>query len=382
MGIRSWWISTCDAGPLRPTTAPNGGLTLQKLAVLVFAASALLACAAGCGPTRRSGPQSSPVIERQEPFVRRPLRLVRGDEWLGEGIAYGPHRDGQRPGGPSPSPAQIAEDLRILARHWRWIRIYGSVELGETILRTIQAEQLDLHVLLGAWVAPEESLPDSTGAVQHFPDARAQNRAEIGAAVRLANAYPAIVTAVCVGNETQVFWSSHRSAPGVLIGYLRDVRARTHVPVSTADDFNFWNKPESDAVARECDFIVLHAHPLWNSLQLEAALDWTRVTLEDAEARHPGTPVVLGETGWATQRNDQGDQGKLMKGRLGEPEQAAFHQVFRAWVQRARVPSFFFEAFDENWKGSADPDEVEKHWGLYRADRTPKAAMVDLHRSR
>ena len=34
-----------------------------------------------------------------------------------------------------------------------------------------------------------------------------------------------------------------------------------------------------------------------------------------------------------------------------------------------------FEAFDENWKGGDHPAEVEKHWGLFRADRTPKAAM-------
>lgn len=346
--------------------------------VLALAALALLGSAASCHSGRRASPQKARESVREEPFTRRPLVLTRGEQWVGDGIAYGPHRDRQRPGGPSPSPAQIAEDLRILAGHWHWIRIYGSVELGETILRTIQAEKLDLHVLLGAWVAPETGPPDTTGTVPHFPAVQAQNRAEIDAAVRLANAYPAIVTAVCVGNETQIFWSAHRSAPDVLIGYLRDARARTHLPVTTADDYNFWNKPESDAVARECDFIVMHAHPLWNGLQLETALDWTQATLADVQAKHPGVPVVLGETGWATQRNDQGDQGKLMKGRLGEPEQAVFHRAFRAWVQEARVPSFFFEAFDENWKGGADPDEVEKHWGLYRADRTPKAAITEL----
>jgi len=33
---------------------------------------------------------------------------------------------------------------------------------------------------------------------------------------------------------------------------------------------------------------------------------------------------------------------------------------------------FFFEAFDEPWKGSKDPDEPEKHWGIYYENRTPK----------
>ena len=41
---------------------------------------------------------------------------------------------------------------------------------------------------------------------------------------------------------------------------------------------------------------------------------------------------------------------------------------------RERIVSTWFEAFDENWKGGPHPDEVEKHWGLFRADRTPKQA--------
>ena len=31
-----------------------------------------------------------------------------------------------------------------------------------------------------------------------------------------------------------------------------------------------------------------------------------------------------------------------------------------------------FEAFDEKWKGGEHPNEVEKHWGLIKSDRTPK----------
>ena len=37
--------------------------------------------------------------------------------------------------------------------------------------------------------------------------------------------------------------------------------------------------------------------------------------------------------------------------------------------------TFVFEAFDEPWKGSEDPLEPEKHWGLFNVDRTPKLVM-------
>jgi len=98
--------------------------------------------------------------------------------------------------------------------------------------------------------------------------------------------------------------------------------------------------------------------------------------LAEIRALHPGRTVVIGETGWATMRNDQGDQGRLMKGAVGEAEQAAFHRAASAWVRAERVPTFFFEAFDENWKGGPDPADVEKHWGFYRADRRPKQVML------
>jgi exo-beta-1,3-glucanase (GH17 family) len=40
---------------------------------------------------------------------------------------------------------------------------------------------------------------------------------------------------------------------------------------------------------------------------------------------------------------------------------------------------FFFEAFDEPWKGNpANPLGAEKHWGLFNVDRTPKRVMRDL----
>ena len=41
------------------------------------------------------------------------------------------------------------------------------------------------------------------------------------------------------------------------------------------------------------------------------------------------------------------------------------------------ILTFIFEAFDEPWKGSDDPDEPEKHWGLYYENRSPKLVLRD-----
>ena len=65
----------------------------------------------------------------------------------------------------------------------------------------------------------------------------------------------------------------------------------------------------------------------------------------------------------------------MIKGTPGEAEQKTFYEAVRAWAATEQQTVFFFEAFDENWKGGTDPAEVEKHWGLFRADRSAKAAM-------
>ena len=162
-----------------------------------------------------------------------------------------------------------------------------------------------------------------------------------------------------------------------IFGFIREMRARTELPVATADDFAFWNKPGSKDAAGEVDFVVTNLHPMWNGIQRMDALDWIRRTLADVQAAHPGQALVIGETGWATQVSAEGEQARLIKGTPGEEEQREFFKSLRAWVARERITTFFFEAFDENWKGGGHPDEVEKHWGLYRADRTPKKALVN-----
>ncbi len=295
------------------------------------------------------------------PREARPLDPYRDGKWIGQGISYGPFRDGQRPGGPSPTRAQMREDLELLRGRWALLRIYSADAVAEDLLSLLREETLPFKILLGAWIAP---------------DAPEENRRQVENAVRLARAYPDVVLALVIGNETQVSWSGHKVSADVLVGWLREARRGTTLPVSTADDFGFWLEPRSDQVAREVDFIVLHVYAMWNGQPLDRALAFTQEKYAEVVRRHPGLPVVLGEAGWATAKHTEGEQATLIKGEPGEAQQRVFHDQFRAWVARDGIVSTWFEAFDENWKGGPHPDEVEKHWGLFRADRTPKQAAL------
>ena len=308
--------------------------------------AALLACAA-C---------ATPSTQRV-----RSLEGTLGGLPPSRGIAYGMHRDGQRPGGASPTREEMAEDLRLLRGRWTLLRVYGADPVTEELLALIRDEKLPFRVLLGAWIAP--------GA----PEA---NRKQVEAALRLAREYPGIVAALCIGNETQVSWSAHRLPADELVGWIREARRGTALPVGTADDYGYWIEPGSAAVAREVDFLAVHVHPLWNGKGLAEGLAFTRDRLDAVAAVHPGVPIVIGETGWATRRGHDGDQGKLIRGEVGEVEQAAFLREYLAWVDGKGIPAFWFEAFDENWKGGPSPDDVEKHWGLFDAARRPKQAAA------
>ncbi len=302
---------------------------------------------------------------------------LEGD-WIGQAVSYGAFREGQAPGGEKPSCEELREDLYLLAKHWHLLRMYGSTEVAGDVLKIVHEEKLPIRVMLGAWIA-RESVSEGSEAGSEEAKAAANtkrgNEEQVAEVIRLANRYPDEVLAVSVGNETQVFWSGHRTEQDVLIRYLREVRAATTVPVATADDFSFWKLAESKAVAAEVDFIVTHIHAMWLGQELPTAMAWTKETYAEVCKHHPEKTVVIGEAGWATQVHDEGEQAKLIKGEAGEAQQRVYYQQFTDWASKEKVCTFFFEAFDEPWKGGPHPNEVEKHWGLFYVDRTPKAAM-------
>jgi hypothetical protein len=126
-------------------------MSARPPALALALAALALALAAGASRAALAG-----GVQRQSPFVVRPFVVTDGERWLGDAIAYGPHRDGQRPGESSPTVAQVREDLAILAKHWRLIRIYGAAGTGDTVLAAIRASRLPVKVVLGLWLAAED----------------------------------------------------------------------------------------------------------------------------------------------------------------------------------------------------------------------------------
>ncbi len=311
---------------------------------------------------------------REEPFKLRAFSPFIGDDWIGDAVAYGCYRAGQAPGVKGPTDDELLEDLNIIVKHWNLIRVYGADRDTERILRLIQAHRLPLKVVQGIWLTPEENDPEQKRA----------NVDQIILGIELAESFPDIVAALCVGNETQVSWSGHKMNPDNLIRYIRAVRRSVSAPVTTADDYMYWNTLESRQLVDEIDFVFTHIHPLWNGQTLDNAVGWIDSIYNELKSMHPDRTIVIGETGWATDYNPDktgpGEQGTLIKGVVDSDAQAEFLTQLNPWVESNKVATFLFEVFDESWKGGgvdSPPNEVEKHWGVYNEDRTPKESFLD-----
>lgn len=352
--------------------------------------AAILSAFSGCGKNKpesdklsndisynkiKTSLDSGKAFDREEPFYTRAFDPYLDSMWIGSGVSYGCYRIGQVPGVKGPSDSEILEDLNIIKKYWHLIRVYGADNDTRTILEVIRKNKLPIKMILGIWLEPEIDNPYKNNS----------NVEQVLNGIELANEYDEIIRAVSVGNETQVFWSWHKMNPENLIKYIRAVRKSIVVPVTTADDYNFWNKPESKAVAGEIDFIMTHMHPLWNGIQLENSMQWVGQIYDDIRVLHPEASIIIGETGWATDYNADkkgpGEQGTLMKGEVSPKAQAVYLKLHNRWVDSSKVPTFLFEAFDEPWKGGGENSgahEVEKHWGVFKTDRTPKESILKL----
>lgn len=295
------------------------------------------------------------------------------NKWIGLGISYGSYRDGESPVNNSISAEQdILEDMQILTSHsrisWNLIRMYAADAASEKVLQTIRKHNLPVKVMQGAWLEGSQT--------------NTENEEQINQLIRLANEYDDIIIAVNLGNEIFVDWSAHKFSQSDYpryIQWIKHVKAAVNVPVTLADDYNFWNKPWSQEIAEELDYIVLHAYAMWNSKSLDEAVSWTQKTFLDIQLLHPTKQIALGESGWATSSISSNGDERLIIGEASEKAQKIFFGEYYQWLKDNQIVSFYFEAFDEKWKGGAEkPDGIaEKNWGLYRSDRTPKLAIKE-----
>lgn len=297
----------------------------------------------------------------------------------GPAICYSGYREGQSPDSRVyPSLNQIREDLHLLAPHWQLLRLYDCSPHAERVLQVIAQDHLHFRVLLGGYLGAEVSNPGCPWGAQ-FSDAqllanRQENEAEMDRLVALARAHEDTVFAVAVGNEATVDWTDHLVPVPRMVEHVRRVKAALRQPVTFCENYVPW-QDKLLPLAAELDFISVHTYPLWEYQPVEQALAYTQANLAAVARALPGKPLAITEAGWATRSNGRG----MHAAAANEAQQAQYLKALLPWAQQEQLLCFVFEAFDEPWKGSSDPLEPEKHWGLYTVDRQPKEAVRGWH---
>jgi exo-beta-1,3-glucanase (GH17 family) len=279
-------------------------------------------------------------------------------KWHGNAIDYSGYRAGQSPKLKIyPTHAQILEDLTILKKNWKLILLYGGDQHSQDVLEVIAQNKLGIKVVLGLWLDGN-------------PGFEGENADQVATAIRLANQYKKIVIAVNVGNEILVSWSDHKLTEDKAIEYVDQVKKAVRCPVTLADDFLYWRQPEAK-LTDHVDFIIVHAYPMWGREDIDTAMPSTIKDYESVRKAHPGKTIVIGEAGWASY--SVGDQHVPRAG--DEVKQKRYYEELNAWAKANNVTTFYFEAFDEPWKGTG----TEGHWGLFSVDRKAKLAMQALY---
>lgn len=311
-----------------------------------------------------------------EPYSQRSDHLIAKETMA---VAYSGFRKGQHPdrgqGAINPSDEEILEDLTLLLSHnITLIRLYDSGENSAATLNIIQEHKLPIKVLLGIWLDAEISnhkncawLNEPIPAIKLAAN-KINNNEEIQRGIHLAKTYSNIIVAVNVGNEALVSWNDHMVPVNQVIRYVKHVKKSISQAVTVADNYEWWIQ-SGKALAEEVDFIGVHTYPAWENKTIAQALPYTIENINDVRQALPNKPIAILEAGWAT-------TGIAFNEQASEANQKQYFDEMKKWAKSTNTTTFFFEAFDEPWKGN--PDNLrgaEKHWGLFNVDRTPKQAM-------
>lgn len=257
-------------------------------------------------------------------------------QFVSPAIAYQPRNF---PPGAEDSPSsrkQIIEELHTLHTHgFQSLVTYSSRGVLGDIPEIAREEGFSGTVIMGVWDIFSEDEWEHALSQQAF------------------------VNGYCLGNEGLGI----RYTANELADKMAKLKKITGKPVSTTEPIDrYLQGPYREWLLTHSDWLFPLAQPFWAAqFEPQRAVDWIVVRSDYLESIS-GRNVILKEVGFPT---------ALSRGQT-EDDQLAFFQA----LQPTGLTYFYFEAFDQPWKHHVFREpEFEAHWGLHRADGTPKKVM-------
>lgn len=235
----------------------------------------------------------------------------------------------------------MRQDLEVLGKAGlTGLVTYGSSGPMGTELPRIAREMGFKGLILGIW------------------DPNSQQ--EIAAAVAAAG--NPITLGYCVGNEglPEKGQEKGRYTLEKLTEVIQSLRTLTEKPVTTAEQYGDYS---DERLLKLGDWAFPTVHPyFYHVREPVAAAKWTKAAYDDLKKRS-GRFVLFKEVGLPT----AGDE----EGKMSEAAQEKYYTE----LAKTDVKFVYFEAFDQPWKTHLP---IEPHWGIFRADRTPKLLAARL----
>ncbi len=292
-------------------------------------------------------------------------------------ICYSGYREGQSPvTGIIPTKEEILEDLMLLKEEgFSYLRMYDPNAHARRVLELIKEHSLPFSVMVGIdpraeynnkgcpWLKTEKTTLE-------LEENMVYNDAQIQMLAELANEYKEYFLAVSIGNENRPSWGADLVTEERLVGFAATLREKTGLPVTYCEGAGEWKN--LGKLAEVLDFISIHSYPLWNGKTLKEAVRMNESDYREVVSLYPDKQVIFTECGWTTACNSSMDASQV-----GEEQQKKYLNELLFWTKSMDIPVFLFEAFDEPWKGGPSPQEPEKHWGIFGADRVGKQVIKE-----
>ena len=396
--------------------------TFSKAIALCFTLSLLVACGSpdnGVVDNNLHGPTAAEILGNPDYPA----------------FSYGGYRGVSRD--IAPTHEQLIEDLKILsAMGVKVLRTYNTSQYPQvaSLLEAIRAlknqdPDFEMYLMIGAWIEAhnawksgvwneEKNAWDSDTLTDHYRGNIENNSREIDTAVAMANQYPDIVKAIAVGNEAMVQWAvNYFVYPNTILKWVNHLQAlkasgdlNPDIWITSSDNYESWGggakvyqTDDLAALIKAVDFVSVHTYPFhdsfynqdfWGVLPDEEQLSKQEMTaaamaraVDYAASQYQGVadyieslgldkPIHIGETGWAS--NDSAAYGAKGSKAADEYKEKLFYNYMRDWTDEAGMSLFYFEAFDEQWKDSADAGGSENHFGLIKLNNEVKYTLWDL----
>jgi exo-beta-1,3-glucanase (GH17 family) len=255
-------------------------------------------------------------------------------------MCFSPYLEGQAPGS-QVSEEQIRARLRVIQPYTRWIRTFSCTDGHEHTPRI--AHEMGIKTLVGAWLGTDADI----------------NAREIAGVIEVARAGHADL--VAVGNEVLL---REDMSEDTLIDYINQVKsALPGVAVGYVDAYYLFELHPK--VTAACDVVMTNCYPFWEGCPREQAIAYMQSMYRRTQAVAQGKRVIISETGWP-------HTGTPFHGSVPSVQGAMRYFIdTMEWSEAEQIDIFYFAAFDEAWKVSAEGD-VGAYWGLWDKEGAPK----------